>query len=145
MQARTATRFAGGIGRPLRSNASAYRSALARSSSVTLMAPLPSGEVTSRRKAIHGPPRAASHAGNHARPGPVGRCAVMAIVERVESSQEAAVPPAGDACAALERLYVEHSGRVLATCASILRDRYEAEDAAQQVFVSALRALRAGT
>jgi RNA polymerase sigma-70 factor (ECF subfamily) len=34
---------------------------------------------------------------------------------------------------------------VYAVCASILRNRQEAEDAAQQVFVSALRALRGGT
>ena len=44
----------------------------------------------------------------------------------------------------LERLYVEHGDRVRAICASILRNRQEAEDAAQQVFVSALRALRSG-
>lgn len=45
----------------------------------------------------------------------------------------------------LERLYVEHGERVYAVCASIVRNRQEAEDAAQQVFVSALRALRGGT
>src|SRR3954464_15266876 len=46
MQASTATRFAGGIGKPPLSNDSAYCSALARSSSVTLMA-LPSYETSS--------------------------------------------------------------------------------------------------
>lgn len=46
--------------------------------------------------------------------------------------------------AEVERLYSEHGERVQAICASILRDRHEAEDASQQVFVSALRALRRG-
>jgi RNA polymerase sigma factor (sigma-70 family) len=45
----------------------------------------------------------------------------------------------------LERLYAEHGERVRAICGSILRNRHEAEDAAQQVFVAALRALRGGT
>src|SRR5438445_2053619 len=45
----------------------------------------------------------------------------------------------------LERLYVEHGERVRAICGSILRNRHEAEDASQQVFVAALRALRGGT
>lgn len=44
-----------------------------------------------------------------------------------------------------ERLYREHGRRVLAICTAILRSREEAEDAAQQVFVSAVRALQAGT
>ncbi len=45
----------------------------------------------------------------------------------------------------LERLYSEHGGQVRTICGSILRNRQEAEDAAQQVFVAALRALRGGT
>lgn len=45
----------------------------------------------------------------------------------------------------LERLYIEHGEQVRAICGSILRNRQEAEDAAQQVFVAAFRALRAGT
>lgn len=44
----------------------------------------------------------------------------------------------------LERLYEEHAERVRAICLASLRDRDEAEDAAQQVFLSALRALRGG-
>lgn len=47
--------------------------------------------------------------------------------------------------AELERLYSEHAEQVRAICGSILRNRHEAEDAAQQVFVAALRALRGGT
>jgi RNA polymerase sigma-70 factor (ECF subfamily) len=45
----------------------------------------------------------------------------------------------------LERLYEEHGGRVRAICLGLLRDRDEAEDAAQQVFLSALRSLHNGT
>jgi RNA polymerase sigma-70 factor, ECF subfamily len=45
----------------------------------------------------------------------------------------------------LERLYEEHGGRVRAICLGLLRDRDEAEDAAQQVFLSALRSLHRGT
>jgi RNA polymerase sigma factor (sigma-70 family) len=45
----------------------------------------------------------------------------------------------------LERLYSEHGEKVRAICGSILRNRHEAEDASQQVFVAALRALRGGT
>ena len=45
----------------------------------------------------------------------------------------------------LERLYEEHGGRVRAICLALLRDRDEAEDATQQVFLSALRSLHRGT
>jgi RNA polymerase sigma-70 factor (ECF subfamily) len=45
----------------------------------------------------------------------------------------------------LERLYEEHGERVRAICFGLLRDRHEAEDAAQQVFLSALRSLHNGT
>jgi len=44
----------------------------------------------------------------------------------------------------VERLYSEHGDQVRAICGSILRNRHEAEDASQQVFVAALRALRGG-
>ena len=47
--------------------------------------------------------------------------------------------------AELERLYSEHGERVRAICSGILRNRHEAEDASQQVFVAAFRALRGGT
>jgi RNA polymerase sigma-70 factor (ECF subfamily) len=44
-----------------------------------------------------------------------------------------------------EALYREHGAAVAALCRSLLRDRGEAEDAAQQVFLSAHRALLTGT
>ncbi|HKD93902.1 MAG TPA: sigma-70 family RNA polymerase sigma factor [Gaiellaceae bacterium] len=44
-----------------------------------------------------------------------------------------------------EALYREHGASVAALCRSLLRDRAEAEDAAQQVFLSAHRALLNGT
>ena len=71
----------------------------------------------------------------------------MATVEpRQQLPRQAVDLPDGRAVRAeLERLYVEHSDRVHAICASIVRNRHEAEDAAQQVFLSALRALRGGT
>jgi RNA polymerase sigma factor (sigma-70 family) len=69
----------------------------------------------------------------------------MATVERFEADRESAVRPADEARAAFERLYLGHHARVLAICTSILRNRCEAEDAAQEVFVSALRSLLAGT
>jgi RNA polymerase sigma factor (sigma-70 family) len=50
----------------------------------------------------------------------------------------------GDACAWIEALYREHRRRVLSICRGLLRDRAEAEDAAQQVFLSAYRALLNG-
>jgi RNA polymerase sigma-70 factor, ECF subfamily len=45
----------------------------------------------------------------------------------------------------LKHLYEEHGGRVRAICLALLRDRDEADDAAQQVFLSALRSLQRGT
>ncbi|MBV8257619.1 MAG: sigma-70 family RNA polymerase sigma factor [Actinobacteria bacterium] len=47
--------------------------------------------------------------------------------------------------ARVERLYAEHAGLVAAICRAYLRDRIEAEDAAQQVFLSAQRALLNGS
>jgi RNA polymerase sigma factor (sigma-70 family) len=63
----------------------------------------------------------------------------MSFVDRPGSVATATAP------AAVERLYREYGARVLAVCRGLLRDRGEAEDAAQQVFVSALRALTRGT
>lgn len=53
--------------------------------------------------------------------------------------------PRSQAGEELERLYEEHGERVRAICLGLLRDRHEAEDAAQQVFLSALRSLHDGT
>jgi len=40
-----------------------------------------------------------------------------------------------------ERLIVEHQDRVFRLCASMLGDRREAEDAAQEVFLKAFRSM----
>ena len=61
--------------------------------------------------------------------------ACMAVIEH----------PFSDVGAQLEHLYEEHGDRVRAICLALLRDRHEAEDAAQQVFLSALRSLHNGT
>ena len=45
----------------------------------------------------------------------------------------------------MAELYGEHAARVLAICRVLLRDRVEAEDAAQQTFLSAHRALAKGS
>jgi RNA polymerase sigma-70 factor (ECF subfamily) len=45
----------------------------------------------------------------------------------------------------VEQLYRSHAGLVRSVCQSILRDRVEAEDAAQQTFLSAQRALMNGS
>jgi RNA polymerase sigma factor (sigma-70 family) len=68
-----------------------------------------------------------------------GRPVHVSFVDRPDSPATAAAP------AVVERLYREHGDCVLAVCRRLLRDRGEAEDAAQQVFVSALRALIRGT
>jgi RNA polymerase sigma-70 factor (ECF subfamily) len=47
--------------------------------------------------------------------------------------------------ALVEQLYHSHAGLVRSVCRSILRDRVEAEDAAQQTFLSAQRALMNGS
>lgn len=70
----------------------------------------------------------------------------MAIVEhRLRPVEDAADPSGEGARAQLECLYREHAQRVFAICASVLRNRHEAEDAAQQVFLSAFRALLRGS
>ena len=69
----------------------------------------------------------------------------MATVEhRPRPVENVADPSAEEARARLEFLYRAHVERVFAICASVLRDRHEVEDAAQQVFVSAFRALLRG-
>jgi RNA polymerase sigma factor (sigma-70 family) len=68
-----------------------------------------------------------------------GRPVHVSFVDRSGSVATAAAP------AVVESLYREHGARVLAVCRGLLRDRGEAEDAAQQVFVSALCALTRGT
>lgn len=54
-------------------------------------------------------------------------------------------PEGGAAAARVEALYAEHRTTVLAVCRGLLRDHVEAEDAAQQTFLSAQRALANGS
>jgi RNA polymerase sigma-70 factor (ECF subfamily) len=57
----------------------------------------------------------------------------------------ARAPESSDASGHTEALYREHGAAVAALCRSLLRDRGEAEDATQQVFLSAHRSLLTGT
>ena len=57
----------------------------------------------------------------------------------------ARAPESSGASEQTEALYREHGAAVAALCRSLLRDRGEAEDATQQVFLSAHRALLKGT
>ena len=50
-----------------------------------------------------------------------------------------------DASARIEELYASHAPMVLAVCRGLLRDRVEADDALQQTFLSAQRALANGS
>ncbi len=54
-------------------------------------------------------------------------------------------PDLGAADAYLAELYERHGRTVLGLCRMLLRDPAEAEDAAQQTFLSALRSLRSGS
>jgi RNA polymerase sigma-70 factor, ECF subfamily len=63
---------------------------------------------------------------------------------RLHAVEDVAEPAADEARTRLEHLYGKHGQRVYAICIAVLRDRHEAEDAAQQVFVSAFRALLRG-
>src|SRR6476620_730787 len=56
-----------------------------------------------------------------------------------------AASPRSQASATIEELFREHGASVQMICSSMLLDRGEAEDAAQQVFLAAFRALANGT
>jgi RNA polymerase sigma factor (sigma-70 family) len=93
---------------------------------------------------------AACRAAHHEKPPPPrerrplqGMAAIEACFRSVE---ETADPPAIVAAGLqLERLHNDHGERVRAMCRALLRDADEAEDAAQQVFLSALRSLHRGS
>jgi RNA polymerase sigma-70 factor (ECF subfamily) len=54
-------------------------------------------------------------------------------------------PETAAVSARVERLYTEHAGLVISICRAFLRDPVEAEDATQQTFLSAQRALLNGS
>jgi len=62
-----------------------------------------------------------------------------------ESSYPHGRPGNGAAAARTEELFAEHGRTVSVLCRALLRDRTEAEDATQQTFLSAHRALLGGT
>lgn len=62
-----------------------------------------------------------------------------------ESSYSDGRPGNGAAAARTEKLFAEYGRTVSVLCRALLRDRTEAEDAAQQTFLSAHRALMSGT
>jgi RNA polymerase sigma-70 factor, ECF subfamily len=62
-----------------------------------------------------------------------------------ESPHAGGRPGAGAAAARTEQLFAEYGRTVQGLCHALLRDRAEAEDAAQQTFLSAHRALANGT
>ena len=70
---------------------------------------------------------------------------MAAVEQRLRPVEHVGDPPTEEARTRLECLYRAHRERVHAICAAMLRDPQEAEDAAQQVFVSAFRALRGGS
>ena len=61
-----------------------------------------------------------------------------------ENAQPAAGRPATGAATQLAELFEEHAALVLGLCRGLLRNAHEAEDAAQQTFLSAYRSLLAG-
>lgn len=66
----------------------------------------------------------------------------------MSSRPDSAPPPAVPAAVAagrVEELYEAHARLVRSVCRSLLRDRHDAEDAAQQTFLSAQRALANGS
>lgn len=66
---------------------------------------------------------------------------MAAIEQRFRSFEHLPGSSADD----LERLYLDYRGAVRAICLAVLRNRDDADDAVQQVFLSALRSLRNGT
>src|SRR6188472_2326793 len=69
--------------------------------------------------------------------------AIEACFAPIEETAD--LPAAAAAGLELERLHNEHGERVRGLCRALLRDADEAEDAAQQVFLSALRSLHRGS
>jgi RNA polymerase sigma-70 factor, ECF subfamily len=65
----------------------------------------------------------------------------FAVIPGGRAAAEAAPPAAPPAGGLLEELYRRHAAGVLARCRYLLRDEESARDAAQDVFVKALRAL----
>jgi RNA polymerase sigma-70 factor, ECF subfamily len=66
----------------------------------------------------------------------------------MSSSADQPAPGAGHdpaVAARVEQLYANHAALVRSVCCSLLRDRLDAEDAVQQTFLSAQRALASGT
>ena len=73
---------------------------------------------------------------------------VAAEVATTSAPHESLYPhgrPDGAAAARTEELYAQYARTVSGLCGALLRDRSEAEDAAQQVFLSVHRALLNGT
>ena len=69
----------------------------------------------------------------------------MATTSRSEPAPARGRPDPGAAAARLAELFDAHAATVLGICRSLLRDVDEAEDAAQQTFLSAYRGLLGGT
>lgn len=70
----------------------------------------------------------------------------MTVAMRRRTSHASSAPNGnGDASRWIDALYREYGCSVTATCNALLRDRADSEDAAQQVFLSAYRALLNGS
>jgi RNA polymerase sigma-70 factor (ECF subfamily) len=69
----------------------------------------------------------------------------MTTTSSASPSPSTGRPDSGAAGVLVGRLFAEHSRMVLGLCRLLLRDPVEAEDAAQQVFLSAHRALLGGS